>query len=99
MEIGQIFRPAIILMISIPGREIDAELQSIFTTCGRNLLDHISSTVSPRAVLYRMLGVLRWPQTESVMMLASQDETFHSCSRCGPHHLFRIKVSGVEDCR
>ena len=46
-----------------------------------------------------MFREFRGPETESIVMLARQDQTFHSRSGCGAYNLFRIEVSGVEERR
>ena len=84
-------------MVSIPGRKIDAKLQSVLATCVRDLLHDITSTVAPGAVLNRMLGVFRRPEAESVVMFASQNQAFHARRRCSPDDLIRIEIRRIED--
>src|SRR5262249_12635918 len=46
-----------------------------------------------------MFGVFRWPQAESIVMLAGQNQSLHSCRGGSARNLVRIKISWVEDCR
>src|SRR5688572_17852235 len=50
-EVVQVFRTAIIFMVAIPRRQIDAKLQSVLAACFGNLTDHVAPAVAPRAVL------------------------------------------------
>ena len=72
--ISDVFRPAIIFVVAVPGRKINAELQSLPTASGGNLFHHVAFAAAPRAVLHGMLGVSAGPKTEPIVVLGGQDQ-------------------------
>src|SRR5215467_3772256 len=46
-----------------------------------------------------MFGVFRRPQAEPIMMLAGQNQSFHSRRGGCARNLIRIKINRIEDCR
>ena len=57
MEIGYIFRSAILGVVSIPRGEAYTKLESCFFTSIGKFSNYIAFTVFPRGVFYRMFCV------------------------------------------
>ena len=74
-----IFRSSVMRVILIPWRYIDSELETVFPTCFRELLEYISFSVTPFALSYGMRTLRVRPDAETVMMLSGNYDTFHSC--------------------
>ena len=84
---------------SIPRRQVYAELQSMTSGGLTDLTNEIPFSVPPRRGGNGMLRVTRWPQAESIMMLARQDDTSHSTSHQRIHPLFHIYILWIEQRR
>ncbi len=96
-EVGHVFRPAVVLVVAVPGRKVDAELQAVPPAGVGNLAHHVPLTALPGAVLDRVLRVLRRPQAEAVVMLGREDQPLHACLLRRAHNLVGVERAGIED--
>ncbi len=76
-HVSDVFGLSVVRMIAIPRGIIDPDFQSIFPAGIHKLPDQITISVPPWAVFHRMLGVGRWPKYKPVVVLGSDDESFH----------------------
>ena len=78
-EVRHIFRFAIILMVSVPWRQINGKFQSLLTAGLSQLTYHIAPTLLPRRVLHRILRIFRGPHAEAAVVLGGKDDALHAC--------------------
>src|SRR5215470_2329558 len=83
--------------MTIPRREIDAELQIVFSCGCGNLGDYIALAVFPGAALHAVVCLLRGPEAETVVMFGDHDHVFGARGFDGAHPLFGIECGGVEN--
>ena len=95
--ISNVFRPAIVFVVAVPGREINAELQSVPAASRGYFLDHVTMAALPRTVLHRMLGIVTRPKAEAVVVFGRQDETLHSGLLGHRDNLIGVEGGRVED--
>src|SRR5207247_11316506 len=74
--------------------ELDTYFPSSFPTSFRYLLHDIALK---RAVLDRMRCVSRRPQTEAVVVLAGENQSFHPAVARGTDDLVGVEIGRVED--
>src|SRR5256885_17018466 len=87
---------AVVLVIAIPRRQIDAESHAL---PGARLGDLLHDVATERTVLDRMLGVARRPEAEAVVVLAGEDQSSHPAVARGAHDLVCVKIGGLEHLR
>src|SRR6185437_2881404 len=68
--IGDVFRPAVLRIVPVPGRKIDPELQTIFPGSLASGLDDVAFI---RAVLNGMLGICTRPKTKPIVVFRGDD--------------------------
>ena len=90
---------AVGLLVAVPGREIDAELEARLAAGVGHLLDHVALAAAPRAVLHAVLGVLARPEAEAVVVLAGEDEQLHAGLLAGRGPLVGVEGRGIEELR
>ena len=88
---------AVVLVVAVPGRKIDAELQPVLAAGVGDLPHHVALAVLPRAVLHRVLGVLARPEAEAVVVLAGEDQPAHAGLLGRADDLVGVEVGGIED--
>ena len=91
--VHEILRRAVVLVISVPRREIDAKSQPLTAARLRDLLHRVATEGT---VLDRMLRVSRRPQAEAVVVLAGEDQPFHPALFRRAHDLVGIEVRWIE---
>src|SRR6185436_19561894 len=94
-EVGDVLGPAIVGAVAVPRREVDAEAKSAPAAGVRELLHHVAAPRAPGAVLHGVLGELRRPQPEAVVMFGGQDQALHAAFLRGAHDLIGVEVAGV----
>src|SRR5690606_683817 len=77
--VGNVFRSAILGMVSIPRAHIDTEFETMTTARIRDFFHHVSFAIFVGAVFYSMFRILTWPKTKSVVMLTGKDDPFETC--------------------
>ena len=95
-EIGDIFGRTILGMVSVPRREIETELQSLFAAGFCQFTHHVAIAVFPRCVLHRIVGIGRRPHAEAAMMLCREDDALHARLFADAHPLAAVEVRGIE---
>src|SRR5215469_16257586 len=71
-----VLRRPVSCLIAIPRRDIDTKLQAVARRRVRNLLDNVAFTALIRTVPDGMVCRVRGPQTESIVMLAGENDAF-----------------------
>jgi hypothetical protein len=56
--VSEVFGLAVVLIVAIPWRQVDAKLQAMTTTGLRNLSHHIAPSILPGTLLDSVLGIL-----------------------------------------
>ena len=90
--IGDVFRPCVVFMIPVPGREVYAKFQTVLLARIGVFLYHVAFPVLPGRILHR-IGIVefRGPQAEAAMVLGNENEPFKS-----PGFGCRCNLVGVE---
>src|SRR6266700_3087515 len=83
----------------VPRRKIHTKPESIFSCRVRHLPDDVAVAVFPTAAFHAVVGLLGWPEAETVMMFCNQHDI--SCARCldRPHPLLGIEIRGRKNLR
>ena len=86
-------------LMTVPGREIDAELESMAAACLSQLAHHIALAILVGTVLDAIIGVFGGPQTEAIVVFSRQDDAFHATGFQSLHPLVDIAIAqrGVEN--
>src|SRR5215216_3978528 len=71
-KIGDVFRPAIIFVVTVPRREVYAEFDCVLSAGVGNLFYYIAAPSLPRALFDGVPGLFRWPETEPIVMLTGE---------------------------
>ena len=85
--------------VPVPGGKIDAEFQSEFAAALRHFRDHIALAVLIRRGTHRIIGGVRLPKAEAVVVLAGEDNARGSRRLCTPHPIVRVLRRGSEQRR
>ena len=75
LEVGG---PAVLRVVAVPRREVDAEGEPVPPARVGDLADHVALAAAPGAVLDGVLGELRGPQAEAVVVLGGEDEALQA---------------------
>jgi hypothetical protein len=94
--IGEVLRAAVILVMAIPGREVDAEADAVPLAGVADFADDVAFAAFPGAVLDRVFGELGRPEAESVVMFGGEDEALHAGLLGDTDDLVGVEVGGVE---
>ena len=97
--VGQVGWRAVVGVVAVPGRQVDAEFEPGGCAGLGELGNHVSLPVPPRTIFDRMRGVLRWPQTKAVVVLGGEDEPLHAAAAGGVDDLGGTEIARVEDIR
>ena len=84
-------------LMAIPGREVKAQLQSILPARGCQLAHHIALAAAIGRLRNGVVGILRGPQAEPVVVLGSEYNTLHAGGLERSHPLVGVEPSGVEE--
>src|ERR1700679_1315002 len=85
--------------MTIPWREIDAELQAVFTRGAGNLAHHIAMAIQPGARFDAVTCLLGGPEAKAIVMLGDQHNVLCAGVANRLHPLIGIKMCRVEDRR
>src|SRR2546422_868474 len=94
--VDEVLGAAVILVVAIPRRQIDAKAYALPGARVGNLLHDVATEW---AVLHRVLSVARRPEAEAVVVLAGEDQSSHPAVTRGADNLVGVEVRGVEDRR
>ena len=96
MEVLHVGLAAILGVVAVPGREVDAEAQPV-TAAGVGELTHqVALSIAPRRALHAVVGIGRGPEAEAVVVLGRQHDPLHAgrLERADP--LVAVQSRGVE---
>ena len=99
IKIVQIRRRSVIGLMTIPGRQINSKLQSIFLASFRQFAHDVSFTIFIRTVCHTVVGAGKRPKAKSIVMLGRKNDTFHSCCHQSLGPLFAIQTRRIEHLR
>src|ERR1700723_456502 len=85
--------------MAIPGRQINAELQTVLAGRGGNIMDEISLASFPGTGFDAIFSLRGRPQAEAVVMFGDEDNVFDPCGFGGLHPLLGICLSRIKDGR
>ena len=77
-EVGHVFWFAVVLMVPVPRRKVDSELQPLLATSLSQLTHYVTPTLLPRRVLDGVRCIGRRPHTETTVVLGCEDDTLHT---------------------
>ena len=83
--------------MSVPGRDIQTYLESVFVAGVDELAHYVSLAVLVWAVFDRKLCVRRGPETKSVVVLDGEYRKLKACLLCHSQPLISIKRGRVEN--
>src|SRR5689334_19333825 len=86
-------------VITVPGRNIYPELQALMPRRCCDLFHHVAFTAAKRAVPDTVFGSLRWPETETVVMLTSQYHGLKTAGLQARNNRLGIKGGRIENRR
>ena len=86
-------------LVTVPRGQVDAELKSVASAGLCEFADNVAGAVLVRRCGDRIVGELRRPEAEAVMMLCRQDDSLYAGGFEGPHPLLAVKPRRVEDSR
>ena len=96
LEVGG---PAVLRVVAVPRREVDAEGEPVPPARVGDLADDVALAAAPGAVLDGVLGELRGPQAEAVVVLGGEDEALQARRLRRADDLVGVEVGRVEDRR
>src|SRR5438105_12656142 len=97
--VDEILRPPVILVVTIPRRQIDAEFETRSRAGFGDFFDDVPPPAAPGTVLDRVLGVLRRPEAEAIVVLAGENQALHPAVFRSRDDLVGIEVRGIENRR
>ena len=86
----------VVLAIAVPWGEVEAEEQAVLAARLAELADEVALPILPRAVLHRVLGGLRGPEAEAVVVLGGEDDALHAGALERAHPLLGVEALGGE---
>ena len=86
-------------LVTVPGGKVDAELQPVASAGLCEFADDVAGAVLIRRRGDRIVGELRRPEAEAIVMLSRQDDSLYAGGFEGPHPLLAVKPRRVEDSR
>jgi len=95
--VDEVFGSAVIGVVTIPGGEVDAELEALSAAGVGEFAHDIAVAFAPGAGLDGMGGVGAGPEAESVVVFGGEDETGHAGHFGGAGDLVGVEVGGVEN--
>ena len=95
-EISHILSTTVFRMVTVPGRQIDGELQTFLTAGVGQLTYHIAHAVFPRSVLNRVICICRRPHAETAVMLGGEDDALHARLLAHTRPLAAVEAGGIE---
>ena len=94
-----ILRCAIGSLVTVPGREVEAQFQSILPASLTEFSHDIAFTILIRCVPDTVLREFRRPEAETIVMLGSEDYACHASLLERTDPLFRVAQGRVKDTR
>ena len=98
-EVGDILRPSVVLMVTVPGRQVDGELQPLLSASIGQLPHHIAPTLFPRRVLHGVLGICAGPHAKTAVVLGGKDDAPHARLLTDAHPLPTVQIAGIKQLR
>ena len=94
-----IFGLTVVAAIAIPGGEIEAEEQAVLAAGLAQLAYQVAFAVLPRAVFDGIVGGLRGPEAEAIVVLGGEDDPLHPSTLEGGDPLLGVESLGSEGLR
>ena len=96
VEVLYIQGSAVESLVTVPGREIDAKLESVFLAGCRQFAHDVALAVLVGGVAHAVVGILGGPEAEAVVVLGGDDDALHAgvVERLGP--LLAVEAGRVE---
>ncbi len=96
--VGEVFGLAVLRMVTVPRRQVYAELDALFLAGIGEFANDVAFSVFPGAVFYGVIRVGAGPEAESVVVFGGEDQAAHSGHFGGGGDLGGVEAGGVEDC-
>src|SRR5690606_41281811 len=84
-------------MVAVPRRKVNAEFEAMPLTCFGDFAHHIPVSVPERTVLHIVFGILAWPKTKPVVMLAANSAPFKASILQDSCPLIRVRFRAVKN--
>ena len=97
--IGYISLRAVVSLVAVPGREVDAEAEPALPAGCGEFTHRIAIPMLVRRLPDGIIGEAGRPQTEAVVMLGCEYHTLHSAALQRAYPLVTVEGVGIEDTR